>query len=65
MPVSRRTTEALSAEVAATYARAEVRLLRLIARHLKAGHEAPDWAERKLAELHHPGGLGTEQLQLR
>jgi hypothetical protein len=51
MPVSRRTTEAMSAEVADTYARAEVRLLRLIARHLKAGHEAPEWAERKLAEL--------------
>lgn len=51
MPVSRRTTEAMSAEVAATYARAEQRLLRLVARHLSAGHEAPEWAERKLAEL--------------
>lgn len=51
MPVSRRTTEAMSAEVAATYARVEVRLLRLIAKHLSAGAEAPEWVERKLAEL--------------
>jgi hypothetical protein len=37
--------------VASVYTRAEVDLLRLIARHLAAGAEAPDWAEAKLAEL--------------
>lgn len=51
MPVSRRTAEGLSAEVAQVYARAEVRLLRLIARHLEAGHGTPGWVDVKLAEL--------------
>lgn len=51
MPVSRRTAEGLAEDVAAVYARAEVRLLALIGRHLEAGHDAPDWAEAKLAEL--------------
>lgn len=51
MPVSRLTAEGLSAEVAAVYARAEVRLLQLIGKHLAAGTESPEWAEAKLAEL--------------
>ena len=51
MPVSRLTTEGMADEVAAVYARAEVRLLSLIAKHLEQGHESPDWAEAKLAEL--------------
>jgi hypothetical protein len=51
MPVSRQTAEGLAELVASAYARAEIRLLRLIATHLEAGHEAPEWAERKLAEL--------------
>lgn len=51
MPVSRQTSEGLAPEVAAHYARAEVRLLRMVARHLEAGTGAPDWAEAKLAEL--------------
>lgn len=51
MPVSRLDTERLAETVAGVYADAEVRLLRLIARHLAAGADAPDWAEAKLAEL--------------
>lgn len=51
MPVSRQTSEGLATEVAGHYARAEVRLLRMMARHLEAGTGAPDWAEAKLAEL--------------
>lgn len=51
MPVSRQTAEGLATEVASHYARAEVRLLRLLAKHLEAGHDAPDWVEAKLAEL--------------
>lgn len=51
MPVSRRDTENLAELVASVYANAEVRLLRLIAQHLQAGADAPDWAEAKLAEL--------------
>ena len=51
MPVSRRTTENLAAEVAEAYAAAEVRLLQLIARRLAAGADSPRWAENKLSEL--------------
>ena len=51
MPVSRQTTEGMSQVVAETYARAEVRLLSLIAKHLEAGAGSPQWAETKLAEL--------------
>lgn len=51
MPVSRLLTEGLADEVAAAYAAAEVRLLRLIAARLEAGAESPTWAEDKLAEL--------------
>lgn len=51
MPVSRKHTADLANVVAGVYGRAEVQLLLLIARHLQAGHQAPDWAETKLAEL--------------
>lgn len=51
MPVSRLLTEGLAEQVAAAYADAEVRLLRLIAARLEAGAESPTWAEDKLAEL--------------
>ena len=51
MPVSRQTAEGMSQVVAETYARAEVRLLSLIAKHLEAGVGSPQWAEAKLAEL--------------
>lgn len=51
MPVSRRTAEGLSDELVNVYARAEVRLLRLLGAHLAAGHDSPQWMERKLAEL--------------
>lgn len=51
MPVSRLTAEGLSDEVAAVYGRAEVRLLQLIAKHLAAGADSPEWAEAKLREL--------------
>lgn len=51
MPVSRQQTETLAKLVAAVYGNAEVLLLQLIARHLRAGIEAPDWAEVKLAEV--------------
>lgn len=51
MPVSRRDTEQLARIVSDVYAQAETHLLRLIAKHLAAGVEAPHWAEVKLAEL--------------
>lgn len=51
MPVSRLLTEGLADDVAAAYSRAEVRLLSLIAKHLQAGSDSPQWAEHKLAEL--------------
>lgn len=51
MPVSRITTERLAEGVAGTYAEAEVRLLRLVARHLERGADVPDWVDAKLAEL--------------
>lgn len=51
MPVSRRTAEGLTTEVTAAYARAEVRLLRMVGQHLAAGTDVPGWAEVKLAEL--------------
>ena len=51
MPVSRLLTEGLADDVAAAYARAEVRLLRLIAESLADGAESPQWAEQKIAEL--------------
>lgn len=51
MPVSRRTAEGLSEEVAAVYARAEVRLLRMVAERLDAGTGTPRWMDEKLAEL--------------
>ena len=51
MPVSRLLTEGLAEQVAAAYADAEVRLLRLVAERLQAGAESPRWAEDKLAEL--------------
>jgi len=51
VPVSRRDAEGLAAQVSSMYADAEVRLLALIGKHLAAGHDAPGWAEAKLAEL--------------
>lgn len=51
MPVSRLTTDGLAEQVAGIYGDAELRLLRLIAKHLAAGVEAPGWAEAKLREL--------------
>lgn len=51
MPVSRLLTEGLADDVAAAYADAEVRLLRLIAQRLEAGTDSPRWAEDKLGEL--------------
>lgn len=51
MPVSRLTAQGLAEQVSAMYGAAEVRLLSMIAHHLEAGHEAPEWAENKLAEL--------------
>jgi hypothetical protein len=51
MPVSREDTATLAELVSSVYADVEVRLLRLIARHLQAGADAPDWAEAKLAEV--------------
>jgi hypothetical protein len=51
MPVSRHTSAGLSDQVTAVYARAELRLLQQVAKHLGAGHGAPDWADAKMAEL--------------
>lgn len=51
MAVSRQTTEGLTDELVALYAAVEVRLLWLIARHLEAGTDAPEWVQAKMAEL--------------
>lgn len=51
MPVSRQDTATLARIISGRYQDAEYRLLLLIARHLSAGGDAPDWAEAKLAEL--------------
>lgn len=51
MPVSRKDAEGLAQQVADLYSAAEIRLMELIGRHLAAGHDAPKWAESKLAEL--------------
>lgn len=51
MPVSRMVAEGLADQVAAVYARVEIRLLQQIGAALARGVEAPGWAEAKLAEL--------------
>lgn len=51
MPVSPALAESLAREVVAIYAEAERLLLARVALHLGAGMDAPDWVERKLAEV--------------
>ena len=51
MPVSRKTAESLAREVADLYAEAERILLARIARNLAKGIAAPQWAEKKLAQM--------------
>ncbi len=51
VPVSPDIAEDLSAGVKNLYADAEQRLLRIIARQLGAGLEAPGWAVNKLADI--------------
>lgn len=51
MPLSPALSENLAREVVELYAQAEATLLRRIALHVGAGMEAPDWVERKLAEV--------------
>lgn len=51
MPVSQRLAEQLAHETADLYLAAERDILARIARSLSEGLDAPDWAERKLAEL--------------
>ncbi|MGW8374274.1 phage minor capsid protein [Streptomyces sp. ODS28] len=51
MPTSPELVEDLSTGVRDLYADAEERLLGIMARQLAAGHEAPGWAQRKLAAI--------------
>ncbi|MFC8095363.1 phage minor capsid protein [Streptomyces sp. NPDC057301] len=51
MPIDPGMTEDLSAGVRDLYADAEEQLLALMARQLEAGHDAPGWAQRKLAAI--------------
>lgn len=51
VPVSPEIAEDLARSVVEAYTRAEATLLALIARNLADGRDAPDWAERKLAQI--------------